>query len=82
MSPSFFLKLPSSLCIGRKNTEQRGLVPESGDQGCRPAPVSDELGNNLPFLWPHPFPKRKNQDPDTYVSYFTGRTWGLDEKLL
>ena len=60
MSPSFFLKLPSSLCIGRKNTEKRDLVPESGDLGCRPAPVSDELGNHLPFFGPILFPKRKN----------------------
>lgn len=47
MSPSFFLKLPSSLCVGYKNTEKRDLVQESGDLGCRSAPVSNELGNHL-----------------------------------
>ena len=47
MSPSFFLKLPSSLCTGPKNTEERDLVQESRDLGCRSAPASDELENHL-----------------------------------
>lgn len=81
MSLSFFLQLPSSLCTGCKNTEQRDLVQESGDLGCRSAPASNELGNHL-SLWPHPFPKRKTPETDIYTDYFTGLPWGLDEKFL
>ena len=47
MSPSFFLKLPSLLCTGPKNTEKRDLVQESRDLGCHSAPVSNELGNHF-----------------------------------
>lgn len=47
MSPSFFLKLPPSLCTGSKNTEERDLVQESRDLGCHSAPASDELENHL-----------------------------------
>lgn len=47
MSPSFFLKLPSSLCTGPKNTEERDLVQESRDLGGRSAPASDEPENHL-----------------------------------
>lgn len=61
MSLSFFLQLPSSLCTGCKNTEQRDLVQESGDLGCRSAPASNELGNHLSFFGHILFQREKRQ---------------------
>lgn len=51
MSPSFFSETPIiTLYRSQEHREKRDLVQESRDLGGRPAPASDELGNDMSFF--------------------------------